>query len=31
VCTHGEIKEEFAVRQKKLDAILSDRRMEMEK
>lgn len=31
VCTHGEIKEEFTLRQKKLDAILSDRRMEMEK
>lgn len=31
VCTHGEIKDEFALRQKKLDVILNDRRMEMEK
>lgn len=31
VCTHGEIKEEFAQRQKKLDAVLNDRRAELEK
>jgi hypothetical protein len=26
VCTHGEIKEEFSLRQKKLDVILDQRR-----
>ena len=31
VCTHSEIKEEFNARQKKLDVILNDRRMEQEK